>query len=263
VKFVSMIILGFFTLFIFIAAGIFFFQEKLIFFPDILPPNYKYVFEHKFEEINFDVEEQVTINALHFKAENSKGIVYYSHGNSGCLQQWGSVADIFIMNNYDFLIYDYRGYGKSSGTISESNLYHDAIFIYKQLLNDYKENEIIIYGRSIGTGIATKVASEFNPKHLVLESPYYNLPDLVKKMFPFIPSFLLRYKFRNDQMIKFVTCPVTIIHGTFDEVIYFGASQKLEKLFMEKDSLIPIIGGHHNDLADFEIFRKTLANIMH
>ena len=245
-----------------IMVGIYFFQERLIFFPDKLPLNHEYTFEHKFEEINYHVDEQVIVNALHFKAENSKGIVFYSHGNAGCIDQWGSIADIFLLNNYDLLIYDYRGYGKSSGFISELNFYDDAIFIYKQLLNDYKENEIVVYGRSIGTGVAAKVASEFNPKQLVLESPYYNLPDLAKKIFPFIPSFLMRYKFPNDQMIKLVRCPVTILHGTFDEVIYFGASQKLEKLLKEKDTFIPIVGGHHNDLANFKSYRKELANTL-
>ena len=101
-----------------------------------------------------------------------------------------------------------------------------------------------------------------DPKQLILESPYYNFPDLTKKIFPVAPSFLLRYKFRNDQMIVNVECPITIFHGTIDEVIYFGSSLKLEKLIKKGDKMIPIIGGHHNDLENFKDYRSELGNIL-
>lgn len=257
-----MFLLAIFILVIFLTSGIYFFQAKLIFFPEVLSPNYQYRFEHDFEEVNYQVGENVTIHALHFKAEKSEGIVFYSHGNAGSLANWGNVADIFLANNFDVLIYDYRGYGKSNGSVSEANLYHDAIYIYEQLAKEYGEGHIVVYGRSIGTGIATKVASEFNPKQLILESPYYNLPDLAKKIFPVAPSFLLKYKLRNDQMISKVACPITIFHGTVDEVIYYKSSLKLEKLIKKGDKLVPIIGGHHNDLENFEAYRNELGNIL-
>lgn len=260
---VRMALLVFLSFFILITAGIYFFQERLIFFPEALLSDFQFDFEHDFDEVNYKVSDGVIINALHFKSKDPKGIILYAHGNAGSLSNWGDVSDIFLNYNYDLLIYDYRGYGKSGGNISEQNLYHDANVIYGELMKSYNENNIIVYGRSIGTGIASKVASEHNPRHLILESPYYNLPDLAKKIFPFIPSFLLRYQFRNDQMIGAVKCPVTIFHGTFDEVIYFGSSLKLEKLMKVKDKIIPIVGGRHNDLANFEIYHQELANILH
>lgn len=257
-----MVFLVTFLVFLFITSMIYVFQEKLIFFPEAVSADYQFQFDHDFEEINYNVQKGITINALLFKAKESKGVIFYSHGNAGSLSRWGYVADLFLMNNYDVLIYDYRGYGKSNGSVSEANLYHDAIYIYKQLAKEYGEDKIVVYGRSIGTGIATKVASEFVPKQLILESPYYNLPDLAKKMFPFMPSFMLRYKFRNDQMITLVKCPITIFHGTYDEVIYFGSSLKLEKLIKKEDKIVPIVGGHHNDLAKFEVFHTELANML-
>lgn len=257
-----MVFTAIFFLLVFIASGVYFFQEKLIFFPETLSQDYQYDFEHDFEEVNYPVAENITLNALHFKADNPKGIVFYSHGNAGNLSRWSYVAEVFLKNNYDLLVYDYRGYGKSNGSISESNFYQDAMYIYEQLVSDYGEDHIVVYGRSIGTGIATKVASEFKPKHLILESPYYSLPDLTKEIFPFMPSFLLRYKFRNDQMIQSVKCPITIFHGIDDEVIYFGSTLKLEKLLKEKDTIVPIIGGHHNDLDDFETYHVGLAKVL-
>lgn len=257
-----MIFVAVFVLLFFLSSGIYFFQERLIFFPEQLAMDYQFNFGLDFEEINYDVDENIKINALHFKTDSPKGIIFYSHGNAGSLSRWGSVADVFLQHNYDVLIYDYRGYGKSNGSISEANFYHDASYIYKQLANEYGEDYIIVYGRSIGTGIASKVASEFSPKHLVLESPYYNLPDLVHNIFPIVPSFLLKYKFRTDQMIQKVKCPITIFHGTIDEVIYFNSTVKLEKLLKKEDTVVPIIGGHHNDLEDFETYHQELAKVL-
>lgn len=225
-------------------------------------PNYVYEFDHDFLEIDYNAQDGVRINALHFKVSKPKGIVFYSHGNAGSLRTWGLVADIFLKHGYDLLIYDYRGYGKSGGKLSEAKLYEDACMIYEELLKSYNEEDIIVYGRSIGTGIASKVAIDYNPKHLILESPYYNLPDLAKKIFPFIPASMIRYKLRNDQSVGQISAPITIFHGTFDEVIYFGSSMKLERLLREKDRLIPIVGGHHNDLANFELYHEELGNIL-
>lgn len=257
-----MVFLAMFLLVFFIASGVYFFQEKLIFFPERLSSDYQYSFQHEFEEINYVVDENTSLNALHFKAKNSKGIVFYFHGNAGSLSRWGSVADVFLLNNYDLLIYDYRGYGKSNGSISETSFYHDAMYIYKKLVSDYGEDHIVVYGRSIGTGVASKVASEANPKHLILESPYYSFPDLVKNILPIVPHFLLKYKLRNNKMIPLVKCPITIFHGTLDEVIYFESSIKLEKLIKVGDSVVPIVGGHHNDLDDFEEYHQELKKVL-
>ena len=245
-----------------LSAGIYVFQNKIIFFPEELMPNYDFQFDHEFEEVDYKAPDGVRINALHFKVNEPKGIVFYSHGNAGSLRTWGLVADLFLRHGYDLLIYDYRGYGKSGGKITEALLYNDAFMIYEALLKSYNEEDIIVYGRSIGTGVASKVALEYNPGHLILESPYYNLPDLAKKIFPFIPAGMIRYKLRNDQRVGEISAPITIFHGTFDEVIYFGSSMKLEKLLREKDQMIPIVGGHHNDLANFDLYHKKIGEIL-
>ncbi len=245
-----------------IVLGSYFFQEKLIFSPEVLNPDYKFKFKLEFDEINYQVSKKVQINALHFKAKNSKGIVLYSHGNSGSLRTWGEIANIFINNNFDLLIYDYRGFGKSKGSLSEKSLYDDATFIYNQLMKEYKEENIIVYGRSIGTGIATNLASKFCPKQLVLESPYYNLEDLVQHIFPLVPSFFLRYKFKIDQMIANVKSPISIFHGTLDEVIYFGSCLKLRKHIKNEDIIIKLQEGHHNDLIDFDEYHNEMLKIL-
>ena len=239
-------------------------QEKLIFFPEKISSDLKYEFSFSdnYKEINYKPDKDVLINSLLFKAHNSKGLVFYLHGNAGSLKSWGNVAEDFLKLNYDVLVIDYRGYGKSTGKISEKALYSDSLYIYNRIKKDYKEQNIIIYGRSIGTGIAAYLAAKTSPKLLILESPYFNLSDLIKKYYPIIPEFLIKYKFKTNIYLKEAKCPVKLFHGTEDEVIYYGSSIKLKKLFKDKDMLITIEGGHHNDLSTFEKFHQKLKQIL-
>lgn len=246
-----------------ILMAMFFAQEQLIFFPEKLPDTYKFNYPWETEERFFPTEENISIHALHFKADSAKGLIFYLHGNAGSLSTWGGVAGDFLPLGYDVLVIDYRGYGKSSGKISsEDMLHHDADFIYGQLASEYGEENIIIYGRSIGTGIASKLAAARQPKLLILETPHYNFKDLVNKIYPFVPaSLLLKYHFRNDTYIQQVTCPVHLIHGTADQVIPYNSSVRLAAL-EGGIRLHTIDGGGHNDLSEFPEFQKILASVL-
>ncbi|MDP1727636.1 MAG: alpha/beta fold hydrolase [Bacteroidota bacterium] len=183
-------------------------QEGLLFYPDKLPPDYKFHFEGKYQEYNFKVDEKTNLNGLLFKTDTSKGLIFYLHGNAGCIDSWGNCAGIYTSNKFDFFILDYRGYGKSQGAISsEKQLFNDIRIVYDSLKSIYDEKKIIVIGYSIGTGLAAQLASETNPKILVLKAPYYNLPDLVHNLFSkLIPSFIIRYKLRTNEYITKVKC---------------------------------------------------------
>jgi len=241
---------------------LFSFQDKFIFFPQKLDPSFRFTFGKSFVERFFHPDNKVRIHALHFKMEDPRGLIYYLHGNAGSLQGWGTVAADFTTHNYDVLMIDYRGYGKSNGKISEKALLHDALLIYDSLVREYSEDEIIVYGRSLGTGMASYVASLRNPRLLILESPYYNLPDAARSYFPWFPSALIRYKFRNDLHLKNTRCPVSIFHGSQDEVLDVKGSLKLKPLLKPDDHLYIIEGGHHNDLALFDAYRIQLGKIL-
>ena len=237
-------------------------QEKLIFHPEKLPSDYKFSFPAVFEEVNYEPEKGVTINALHFKASGSKGVVFYLHGNAGSLRSWGSIGENAVNMGYDFLVFDYRGFGKSTGRISEKALYSDAQFIYNKLKEKYGEDKITVYGRSIGTGIAAYVAAHNSPRQLILETPYYNMKDLVKSLYPVAPGFILRYDFTTDKFLQKTKAPVYIFHGTDDEIIYYGSSEKLKKHFKPGDTLITVPGGTHNNLYKYPEFREGLKKIL-
>jgi pimeloyl-ACP methyl ester carboxylesterase len=241
---------------------LFHFQEKFIFFPQKLDPSFQFSFRESFQERFFLTMENVRIHALHFKVKNPKGLIYYLHGNAGSLQGWGTVAADFTPHHFDVLMIDYRGYGKSNGQISEKTLLHDALVIFDSLTNEYLEDDIIVYGRSLGTGVASYVASQRNPGLLILESPYYNIPDAAKSHFPWFPSALLRFKFRNDLYLKKTRCQVFIFHGSRDEVLDVKGSYKLQPLLKPADRLIIIEGGQHNDLSLFDEYQEQLVKIL-
>ncbi len=246
-----------------LGIAVYIFQERLIFHPDKLSAKYKYVFSVPFEELNYQTADGNTINALLFKAENAKGVIYYHHGNAGALASWGEKSIDFTSKGYDVLMYDYRSYGKSTGKISsEKMLYADAAMIYKKLLYDYKERDIIVYGTSLGTGIASYIAYNNNPKKLILETPYFNFYDVAKFHYPYLPnSILLQYQFKTNKYISKVSNPVYLFHGTEDETIPYSASQRLSKL-SENIILYTIEEGSHNNLNTFEEYHSRLNEVL-
>lgn len=238
-------------------------QEKLIFYPQKLHNDYQFSFSHKFQERFFQVDDKVKIHGLFFPAENPKGLIFYLHGNAGSNSSWGQIADVYLSNGYDFFILDYRGYGKSQGKISsEKQLHNDIQIVYDSLKSDYKEENIVVIGYSIGTGPAAHLAAKNNPKMLILKAPYYNLPDLAGKLVKFYPSFLIRYKFRTDKYLPQVKCPVVIFHGDVDEIIYAESAYKLQKLFKPKDKLIMLKNQTHNGINENPVFLRELKTLL-
>jgi len=254
------IVLGFYII---LCSTLYFFQEKLIFFPQKLAKNYTFDFRQNFEEVNTTTSEGKSIHGLLFKADSSKGLIFYLHGNAGSLKTWGEAAKTYTALNYDVFILDYRGYGKSEGKItSENQLFSDNQLVYNQLKKWYSEDKIIVLGYSIGTGLAAKIASTNKPRLLILQAPYYNITDMMKHRFLFIPTFLLKYKFATNQYLKTCKMPLVIFHGNQDRVIYYESSLKLKAEFKPQDTLITLMGQGHGGITDNEEYREAIGGIL-
>lgn len=238
-------------------------QEKILFYPEILPQDYAFHFQNKFSEYYFKVDEKTELNGLLFPADSSRGLIFYLHGNAGCLDSWANCSEVYTRNNYDFFMLDYRGYGKSQGKISsEKQLLNDIQLVYDSLKTLYSENKIVIIGYSIGTGPAAYLASTNNPRLLILQAPYFNIPDLAQEYFKIIPAFMVRYKLKTNEFIPKVKCPVIIFHGDEDEVIYTGSSYKLKELFKKEDRLIILKGQKHNGMNENEEYQRELKAVL-
>lgn len=248
-----------------------YFQEKVVFLPVILPHDHTYDFENDFEEYLWDTPYEGKINALHFKIENPKGVIAYFHGNADNLHRWGKIAVDFTKFGYDVLVMDYRGYGKSSGPRNEEYLYSDAQFFYDFAKENYGENKIIVYGRSLGGAFATKIAGENQPKMVILESTFYNLQDIVNRWLPGKVtdkvSPKMTYHFLSNQNILKVKVPLYHFHGTKDSVVPLKSGKKLFEVFEKEHPKIPkkfieIKGGTHEDLIKYDEFIEEMKKIL-
>lgn len=264
-KIVGLVLLVIAGLYLLVVALLFFLQESFLFQPTKLEANHQFEFPGKFEEIDLEMSDGAMINALHFKTDLPRGIILYFHGNAGSLDNWGEVAQYHVSLGYDVLIMDYRGYGKSTGVRSFEKLLSDAEEFYQYAATHYKEEDITVYGRSLGTGFASYVASRNNPLRLILESPFTSIVDMGNYFYPLAPAkWLIRYNFRPIEYLNTVECPIYIFHGTDDYVVPYLIGKRLfDAHEVGKDiRMISIENGGHNDLIDYALFRKEVELVL-
>lgn len=243
---------------------IYFAQERFLFKPEKLPKDFKFKYPNlNFQEYNLEKEPGVNINAIHFHIDDPKGVVIYLKGNSKSIKGWGKFAIDFTRMGYDVMMVDYRGFGKSTGKRTEDSIKDDLQYVYDRIKEQVAEKYIILYGRSLGSGFAAKLASTNNPRMLVLESPYYSLAKVTKRYIPFMPvSLLLKFPIRTHLWLKYVDCPIKIIHGTNDKLIPFKTAVALSKIRSENTRLYSVIGAGHNNLNTFEEYHRMMEEIL-
>jgi fermentation-respiration switch protein FrsA (DUF1100 family) len=240
----------------------YYFQEAFIFPASRAETNIELNFTLKHKEIFLDKADGARLNAVLFEAVNPKGVVLHFHGNGENIMHMESVAAPFVSRNYNLLAMDYRSYGKSTGTLSQESLYSDAM-LFMHYLEDsgWKASDIIIYGRSIGTSIATQLASQKTPKGLILHSPFYSLNSLILETRPYLPvDILLKYPLESAEYMSKVDCPVLILHGDADSIVPLSSAEKLSKI---KGKLVILKGGNHANLTNFPRFWSEIDNFLH
>jgi alpha-beta hydrolase superfamily lysophospholipase len=251
-------------LLIYVAGGValYFTQDMIFFHPKALSRDHRFSFKQPFTELNIPFGKN-NLNVLQFKPDNpGKGIVLFFHGNMENVEHYRQYPELFTRNNYEIWMIDYPGFGKSTGTITEDNLYKQAWLVYDLASKKVHGDSIIIYGKSIGTGIASYLAAKRNCKELVLETPYYSAVSLAKHYFPIYPvSILLKYSFPVCSYLREQKRPITILHGTNDEVVPYMQSERLKEM-NKQINLVTIEKGRHNDLSSFQLFQTTLDSLL-
>lgn len=242
-----------------IASFVFVSQETMIFYPTPLPPDHQFVFDVPFEEVTIPVDG-AEINALHFRQANPRGLIFFLHGNGGNLESWASDIDFYKRVNYDLFILDYRGYGKSTGSIqSETQLHADVRAAWNTVAALYQEKPIVIYGRSLGTALAAKLAVDVSPALLVLVSPFSSMIAMGRQEYPFLPEWLLRYPFRTDKLVADIRSPTVFVHGDEDRLIPIAHTHELMGLANTDAKLLLIEGAGHNDIHRFTSYLDGLT----
>ena len=254
------------TIYAVLIAGLVLFQRFILLHPKKLAKDYLYEFP-KAEEFYVVVAPEIKLNALRFASKDSisKGVVLYYHGNADNLTRWGEYASEFTKRGYDVVMYDYRGFGKSNGRLDEQNFLFDAQYIFDDLSRRYNPDKIVLYGRSLGCGAAIKVASNNPVKKLILETPYYSLPDAAFSRFPIFPfKYVSEFKVNAYEWLPKVHCDIHVFHGSDDEIIPYKQSIKLlatTNRNLEK-TLTTLQKGKHQGLDKFKEYQTKLDELL-
>ena len=244
-------------------TGLYFFQESLIFPAQQLPGDFQFESDIPFSEGFLEAKDGARLNFLRLKAKEPKGIIVYYHGNGGSLERWKDIVSPFTDMGWDILVWDYRGYGKSTGKRTSEALYDDAQQIYVKALEWFEEDNILVYGRSMGTTFATYVSARNNPSVLVLESPFYSLQSLVKEKYSILPIYrFLKFELPTFSFAAAVSSPVYLFHGTEDDVVPYEQGAALWSEFGSLGEFITIEGGDHNNLSETLIYQQKLTELL-
>lgn len=282
-----------------IAAGLYIFQERLIFLGEPLDKNFKFSFENsefagfanvpesgehleasmsatqngaatngtaaiKFQEINIPFEGG-SINGLKFSAAEPKGAILFFHGNFGDVSGWGAYGADFAALGYDFYIFDYPGYGKSDGKISsQQQLFASADAMSRYVLAQHSPRKLaMIGGYSIGSGIAAQQAAKWDAARLILLAPYFSFERLAHEKIPFVPKFLIRYKIPTAEFLQAARgTQITLIHGAADELIPVHHCRDLAGSLKAGDLFYEIAAAPHNGLLAMPGIWKILKELL-
>ncbi len=233
-------------------------QERLLFQPQKLPADYRHEQAADVQEVNVDVPG-ARLNALHLRLPHPDGVVFFLHGNGGSLANWFVNTDDYRRLNFDLFMIDYRGYGKSTGRIaSQAQLQADVRAAWDGIAPLYAGKRRVVYGRSLGTGLAAMLAADVQPELTVLVSPYFSMQDLARTHYPWVPSTVLRYPLHTDDALPRIRGAVLLMHGERDTLIPPDNSLRLQAL-LPRARLLRVPQAAHNDMQDFPVYRDGLA----
>ncbi|VEF00589.1 alpha/beta hydrolase [Neisseria canis] len=245
-----------FISYILVAAALYCFQEKLIFLPARLESGYRFDLRSPFEEINLAADGAV-LNGLRIHAQKPKGALLFFHGNAGTLQDWSPVAERFAALGYETYLFNYRGYGKSTGRISsEAVLFDDADKAVEYVRNDFGGKPEVVAGYSMGSGLAARAARQYGIRKLALFAPYFKLDDFLHEKVVWMPKFLIRYRIPTADFIAAAKqSEITLLHGRQDALIGVENMHKLSKLLKKQDKAFELEADHNTIMLKPELWQ--------
>lgn len=203
-----------------------------------------------YQDINFKSTDATELNAWYIPAVETpqRGVstILFCHGNAGNLSHRLAKIQIFHNLGLNLFIFDYRGYGKSKGSPSESGLYKDTFAAHNYLKHELKAEKIIGFGESLGAAAIIDLATKVELDALIIEEGFLSAKAMGKRIYPFVPAFVYSVKFDSINKIKNVKCPKLIIHSINDEIVPFGQGQALFEAAAEPKQFLEIIGAHND-----------------
>ena len=234
-----------------LALVIFIAQPGLIYYPEpgrniIAAPDYVGLAH---EPVEISTTNGETLHGWFVPAPAAKGTMLFFHGNAGNISHRMEYLLMFHRLGYNTFIFDYRGYGQSSGSPSESGTYLDAQAAWRYLTEakGIPPARIVLFGESLGGAVAAWLAMNEKPGALVLASVFTSVPDMAAKIYPFLPVRLLsRFDYNTIEYLRTVTCPVFVAHSSQDDIVPFAHGRALYQAAREPKQFLELQGGHNS-----------------
>ncbi len=223
-----------------------------------------------YEDVSINTSDGITLHGWYVPGRSNRVLLFF-HGNAGNISHRLDSIRQFHELGLSVLIIDYRGYGQSGGGITEAGIYRDAeaAWLYLTQILDVADNDIVVFGRSLGASVAARLAAAERPLALIVESSFTSVPDIAQELYPWLPArWLSRLRHATRDYIREVRCPVLVIHSRDDEIIPFHHGEAIYDAAPEPRALLAL-NGTHNDafirdervyLAGLRKFLETLES---
>ena len=253
-----------FTYLIFLPLAMFF-EERLIFQPFNFPEDDWQPHGLHLEDARITAADGTKLHGWYVPHEQPLAHILFLHGNAGNITHRADILRELHNIGAAVLVLDYRGYGKSEGKPTEQGVLHDARAARTCLAEraNFKEEAIVLMGRSLGGGVAVDLTTDVKPRALILESTFTSMPDVAAVHYPFLPvHWAMKTQLDSMSKIKGYHGPLLQSHGAADEIIPFALGEKLHDACPSEDKVfLPIPGGRHNDFQPREYF-ETLRTFL-
>lgn len=233
-----------------LVAFLFFYQPRLIYFPDVgremgATPDRAGL---AYETLRIPTPDGEHLAAWFVPAPGERGTVLFLHGNAGNISHRIDWLRLLHRLGYSTLIVEYRGYGRSTGSLSERGTYLDAqaAWDYLTTVRKVEPRDIVLMGESLGGAVAAWLTTQRRPRALVLVSAFTSIPDLGAQLYPYLPVRLLaRFTYDTRSYLRQANCPVLIAHSEDDEIVPFAHGQSLLRAAPQPRQFLAMRGGHN------------------
>lgn len=257
------------VVYVFLLGLLYVFQSRLIYFPNVAavhsdarPTDIGL----RYEDVIFRTSDNLELHGWFIPAGRPRGVLLFMHGNAGNITHRLDSIAVFNRLGLSVFIFDYRGYGKSEGTPSESGTYEDAGAAWRYLTEDraIAAKDIVLFGRSLGAAVAAELASRTRPAALILESAFTSTPDVAARLYWYFPVRLLsRFDYGTKAYVAEIGCPLLVVHSPDDEIIPFDHGEAIFAAAPEPKAFLRISGNHNEGfLVSGTVYDGGLQNFL-
>lgn len=244
-------------------------QDGMVYYPNLGGREYEATPAQTglpYEAVTLTASDGIRLDAWFVPAERSRGVLLYAHGNGGNISHRLDAIRIFHDMGLSVFIFDYRGYGKSTGKPSEEGTYRDAEAAWQYLVRQrgIEPMRVVLFGESLGGAIAAQLAARHQPGALILASAFTSVPDMAAELYPWLPvRWLSRYRYETRRYLQDIHAPVLILHSRTDEIIPYSHGRALYEAVHEPRRFLELRGGH-NDLFfnNEEVFAREVKKFI-